>query len=147
MSVVKDKNVNTTNEEPAWSTYTSPKKMEGVMEYVAADSIVKYNVYRTRWLMLGLFVLYSSSNSMQWMQYTIIQDVIVKYYNVPSTLVSWTSMIYMITYVPLIFPGSWLLDKTVGYCFAIKTKTVNCLLEYLYKFTVFNVSQAEYCLK
>ncbi|XP_013149396.1 PREDICTED: uncharacterized MFS-type transporter C09D4.1 isoform X1 [Papilio polytes] len=112
MSVVKDKNVNTANEEPAWSTYTSPRKMEGVMEYVAADSIVKYNVYRTRWLMLGLFVLYSSSNSMQWMQYTIIQDVIVKYYNVPSTLVSWTSMIYMITYVPLIFPGSWLLDKT-----------------------------------
>ncbi|XP_013176880.1 PREDICTED: feline leukemia virus subgroup C receptor-related protein 2 isoform X2 [Papilio xuthus] len=112
MSVVnKNENDNTKAVEPAWSTYTSPKKLEGVMEYVAADSVTKYKVYGTRWIMLGLFVLYSSSNSMQWMQYAIIQDIVVRYYNVQSTVVSWTSMIYMITYVPLIFPGSWLLDK------------------------------------
>ncbi|XP_014358054.2 feline leukemia virus subgroup C receptor-related protein 2 isoform X2 [Papilio machaon] len=113
MSVVnKNENDSTKAVEPAWSTYTSPKKLEGVMEYVASDSVTKYKVHRKRWFMLGLFVLYSTSNSMQWMQYTIIQDIVVRYYNVQSTVVSWTSMIYMITYVPLIFPGSWLLDKT-----------------------------------
>ncbi|KPJ15364.1 putative MFS-type transporter C09D4.1 [Papilio machaon] len=72
---------------------------------------VKYTVYKSRWVMLVLFVIYSASNSLQWTQYTIIQDIVVKYYSVPSTVVSWTSMVYMITYVPLIFPASWLLDK------------------------------------
>ncbi|KPJ00321.1 putative MFS-type transporter C09D4.1 [Papilio xuthus] len=83
--------------------------MDGLKEEMDG---VKYTVYKSRWLMLVLFVIYSASNSLQWTQYTIIQDVVVKYYSVPSTVVSWTSMVYMITYVPLIFPASWLLDKT-----------------------------------
>lgn len=73
-----------------------------------------YTVYRERWLMLAFFVLYSASNSLQWTQYTIIADVIVKYYGVSTNAVSWTSLVYMVTYVPLIFPASWLLDKTVS---------------------------------
>ncbi|XP_059058357.1 uncharacterized MFS-type transporter C09D4.1 [Achroia grisella] len=72
----------------------------------------RYRVYYSRWLILCLFVLFSTSNSMQWTQYAIIQDIVVNYYGVPSTLVSWTSMVYMVTYIPLIFPASWLLDKT-----------------------------------
>ncbi|CAH2256784.1 jg10989 [Pararge aegeria aegeria] len=74
-----------------------------------------YTVYKERWLMLTFFVVYSASNSLQWTQYTIISDIITKYYGVSSNAVSWTSMIYMVTYVPLIFPASWLLDKTVSY--------------------------------
>ncbi|XP_026745794.1 feline leukemia virus subgroup C receptor-related protein 2-like isoform X1 [Trichoplusia ni] len=73
---------------------------------------IKYEVSSTRWIILGMFVIYSASNSMQWTQYAIIQDIVVKYYGVSNIAVSWTSMIYMLTYVPLIFPGSWLLDKT-----------------------------------
>ncbi|KAK7576443.1 hypothetical protein V9T40_012729 [Parthenolecanium corni] len=68
-------------------------------------------LYPRRWLILILFVFYSMSNAMQWIQYSIISDVITKYYNVPSFYVDWTSMIYMVTYIPLIFPGSWLLNK------------------------------------
>ena len=29
--------------------------------------------------------------------------------------VYWTSMIYMVLYIPLIFPASWLLDKKVSF--------------------------------
>lgn len=68
-------------------------------------------VYKVRWLVLSIFVLYSASNAMQWIQYSIIADVIVKYYGVTYTEVDWTSMIYMILYIPFIFPGSYLLDK------------------------------------
>ncbi|PZC72144.1 heme transporter FLVCR2 isoform X1 [Helicoverpa armigera] len=71
-----------------------------------------YDVKQNRWVILCMFVIYSASNSMQWTQYTIIQDIIMKYYGVTGNVVSWTSMVYMITYVPLIFPGSWFLDKT-----------------------------------
>lgn len=85
-----------------------------VMDGLMMENSEGYKVYKSRWLMLVFFVLYSTSNSLQWTQYTIISDIIVKYYGVRSNVVSWTSMVYMITYVPLIFPGSWLLDKTVS---------------------------------
>lgn len=75
---------------------------------------VKHVVYPIRWLVLFVFVFYSASNSMQWVQYTIIQDAVVKYYDVSSSKVYWTSMIFMIMYIPLIFPASFLLDKTVS---------------------------------
>ncbi|XP_047984886.1 uncharacterized MFS-type transporter C09D4.1 isoform X3 [Leguminivora glycinivorella] len=76
------------------------------------DSKVPLIVLKYRWVILLLFVMFSASNAMQWTQYTIISDVVSDYYGVPSTLVSWTSIIYMVTYIPLIFPASWLLDKT-----------------------------------
>jgi hypothetical protein len=37
-----------------------------------------------------------------------------RYYGISSTWVDWTSMIYMILYIPLVFPGSWILDKLVS---------------------------------
>lgn len=86
-----------------------------VMDDLAVDSPrSKYEVLHRRWVILGMFVVYSASNSLQWTQYTIIQDVVVNYYGVSSNFVSWTSMVYMATYVPLIFPASWFLDKTVS---------------------------------
>ncbi|XP_050466312.1 feline leukemia virus subgroup C receptor-related protein 2 isoform X2 [Cataglyphis hispanica] len=72
---------------------------------------LEIKIYKKRWLMLILFVLYSASNAMQWIQYSIIANIVMRYYNVSSFLVDMTSMIYMITYIPLIFPASYLLDK------------------------------------
>jgi FLVCR family feline leukemia virus subgroup C receptor-related protein len=50
---------------------------------------------------------------MQWLQYSMIKDIVIPYYGVDNIAVDWTSMIYMITYVPLVFPASWFLDKMV----------------------------------
>lgn len=93
--------------------------MDGVAEKGMIESPTKkvpteYTVYPIRWLVLIVFVFYSASNGMQWVQYSIIQDAVVKHYGVSSIMVYWTSMIYMITYIPLIFPASWLLDKVVS---------------------------------
>jgi FLVCR family feline leukemia virus subgroup C receptor-related protein len=43
----------------------------------------------------------------------IITSILEKYYSVSTITVYWTSMIYMVTYIPLIVPASWLLDKKV----------------------------------
>lgn len=51
---------------------------------------------------------------MQWIQYSIIANIAMRYYNVSSFLIDMTSMIYMITYIPLIFPASYLLNKFVS---------------------------------
>lgn len=85
----------------------------GIIDSPGKKSPTQYIVYPVRWVVLFIFIFYSASNSMQWIQYSIIQDAVVKYYGVTSITVYWTSMIYMITYIPLIFPASWLLDKTV----------------------------------
>lgn len=87
---------------------------KGDLRLPSDDSLTKYTVYRIRWLILGIFVLYSASNSVQWTQYSIIQDAVVKYYGVSTSFVYWTTMVYMITYIPFIFPASWFMDKMVS---------------------------------
>ena len=72
---------------------------------------LQYIVYKKRWAMLFLFVMYSATNAFQWTELVIISNVIEKYYNVSTLTVTWTSMIYMVTYIPLIFPASWFLQK------------------------------------
>ncbi|XP_055603517.1 feline leukemia virus subgroup C receptor-related protein 2 [Uranotaenia lowii] len=71
----------------------------------------EFRVYKRRWLVLAIFVMYSASNALQWIQYSIIANIVQKYYDITSTWVDWTSMIFMILYIPLIFPASWILDK------------------------------------
>uniref|UniRef100_A0AAG5DGP2 Choline/ethanolamine transporter FLVCR1 n=1 Tax=Anopheles atroparvus TaxID=41427 RepID=A0AAG5DGP2_ANOAO len=71
----------------------------------------EFRMYKRRWLVLAIFVMYSASNSLQWIQYSIIANIVQRYYNITSTWVDWTSMIFMILYIPLIFPASWILDK------------------------------------
>ena len=73
----------------------------------------KYTTYSIRWLILFLFVMYSTSNAFQWTQLVIITNILENYYKVPTLAVSWTSMIFMVTYIPLIFPASWFLQKKV----------------------------------
>lgn len=90
-------------------------------ESIGLPRIEKCKVYKIRWLILGIFVVYSAVNAMQWIQYSIISDVIVKYYGVSTTAVNWTSMIYMILYIPFIFPGSYILDRLVSFLFCFQS--------------------------
>ncbi|CAG10621.1 unnamed protein product, partial [Tetraodon nigroviridis] len=64
-----------------------------------------------RWLMLLLFFTVSMSNAYQWIQYGIISNIIMKFYAVEAVAVDMISMVYMIFYILLIVPSSWLLEK------------------------------------
>lgn len=77
-------------------------------------TITECKLYKRRWLMLVLFVLCSMINAVQWIQYSIISNVVIRFYNVSSFAVDFTSIVYMITYIPLIFPASWILEKKVN---------------------------------
>ncbi|XP_063227851.1 uncharacterized MFS-type transporter C09D4.1-like isoform X1 [Bacillus rossius redtenbacheri] len=68
-------------------------------------------VYKRRWIMLALFVLCAANITVHWMQFSIIANIVMKYYNVSSSAVNWTSMVYMAAYVLLVVPASWLMDK------------------------------------
>ncbi|GIY43631.1 feline leukemia virus subgroup C receptor-related protein 2 [Caerostris darwini] len=75
-------------------------------------------LYRSRFLMLFLFVTYSMSSAFQWIEYSIISNIVSNYYQVQEFAVSWTSMVYMIFYIPLIVPANWILEKR-GLRFAV----------------------------
>ncbi|KAK5646133.1 hypothetical protein RI129_004597 [Pyrocoelia pectoralis] len=68
-------------------------------------------LYRRRWLMLFMFLLTYIFTNMQWNEFSVISDIIMKYYSVSYDTVNWTSMISMIFYLPLAIPGSYFLEK------------------------------------
>ena len=71
---------------------------------------IKTQLYKRRFFVLGIFCLYSLSSAFQWIEYAIIMKMVMKYYNASELAVSWTSMIYMLTYIPLMFVATWMLD-------------------------------------
>ena len=78
---------------------------------IVKDTDPEYVIYKERWLYLLLFVLYSASNSFNWVQLTIIADTVEKYYDVSTLAVTWTAMLYYLPYILLIFPATWYLQN------------------------------------
>ncbi|XP_029316049.1 choline/ethanolamine transporter flvcr2a isoform X3 [Cottoperca gobio] len=92
----------------------------------ASDSVVTPHLYKKRWVIVFLFSAYSLSNAYQWIQYGIISNIMKKFYNVDDFAVDWLSMIYMLTYIPFIFPVTWLLDKKGLRVTALLATALNC---------------------
>ncbi|EFA11809.1 uncharacterized MFS-type transporter C09D4.1 [Tribolium castaneum] len=67
--------------------------------------------YKRRWIILTIFIIYGAVNSYQWIEYSIVNNIITRYYNVTPVMVDWTSIIYMALYAPLVIPASYILDK------------------------------------
>lgn len=63
-----------------------------------------YKVYPRRFAILAIFCLTSLSSGFQWIEYVIIQNIIIRYYNqslphdhnAKNTAVTWTSLSYMV---------------------------------------------------
>ncbi|KAK1135638.1 hypothetical protein K0M31_000225 [Melipona bicolor] len=68
-------------------------------------------VYKKRWLILALYILYTGMSNAQWIQYSIIANVVSRYYGVSSTTVDWTAMSFMAYYVIFIFPATYMVDR------------------------------------
>ncbi|XP_076444900.1 choline/ethanolamine transporter flvcr2a-like [Babylonia areolata] len=115
MKKEKEKEEEMTEEETGTGTGEEGQG-QGEGEGGSKDTV---HVYRRRWLMLVLFCAYSFSNAVQWIHLNIIANVIERYYNssLPaddyqrSMAIDWLSMVFMLAYIPLIFPATWILDK------------------------------------
>ncbi|XP_036298839.1 feline leukemia virus subgroup C receptor-related protein 1 isoform X2 [Pipistrellus kuhlii] len=80
-----------------------------------------------RFVVLLIFSLYSMVNAFQWIQYSIISNIFEGFYGVSSLHINWLSMVYMLAYVPLIFPATWLLDTRGLRLTALLGSGLNCL--------------------
>ncbi|XP_046877344.1 feline leukemia virus subgroup C receptor-related protein 2 isoform X4 [Hypomesus transpacificus] len=67
-------------------------------------------IYRRRWVMLFLFSGLSASNAFMWLQYGIISNIFMRFYDIDMLAIDWLSMIYFLSYIPLLVPVLWLLD-------------------------------------
>lgn len=76
----------------------------------AGGGRVETRLSRRRLAVLAVFSCYSLVNAFQWIQYSILSNVFVHFYSVSFTEIDWLSMVYMVAYVPLILPATWLLD-------------------------------------
>lgn len=92
----------------------------------AAEKKLETRLYRRRFAVLTVFSLYSLVNAFQWIQYSIIANVFARYYGVTNSKVDWLSIVYMVTYVPLIFPATWMLDRKGLRLTALLGAGLNC---------------------
>ncbi|XP_065215553.1 uncharacterized MFS-type transporter C09D4.1-like isoform X2 [Planococcus citri] len=77
-----------------------------------SDMDFAFKLSKRRWLIMILFMIYAINGAIQWVQFSIISDLVVKYYNDTSaTQVEWTTTCFMLAYVIFIVPSLYLLDK------------------------------------
>ena len=82
-----------------------------VVETAHLIPLIETKLYKRRWVMLFLFSICSMSNAFMWLQYSIISNIFVHFYNINTLAIDWLSMIYFLTYIPLIVPVMWSLNN------------------------------------
>ncbi|XP_030768260.1 uncharacterized MFS-type transporter C09D4.1-like [Sitophilus oryzae] len=68
-------------------------------------------VYKYRWIVLGLYVLVCMISFLQTLEFSIIANIIIKYYKVGEFLVDLTCVIFFIAYIIFFYPISYLIEK------------------------------------
>ncbi|XP_058843857.1 heme transporter FLVCR2-like isoform X2 [Acipenser ruthenus] len=92
-----------------------------------AEQAPTTRLYKRRWVILFLFSAFSMCNSFQWIQYGIINNIFMKFYNVTSFSIDSMSVIYICTYILLMFPVNWLLYKKGLRVIAVLGSGLNCV--------------------
>ena len=73
-----------------------------------------YRLYPYRWVVLAVFMLINIAMQMLWITYAPITGIAAKFYGVTDLQIGFLSMTFMIAFIPLSLPVSWLID-TIGF--------------------------------
>jgi fucose permease len=69
-----------------------------------------FKVYGYRWVMLAVFMFIVAVNQMLWITFASITNDAVKFYGVSDLSIGLLSMIFMIVYIVISIPASWVID-------------------------------------
>ena len=78
----------------------------------------KYIVYGYRWVVLGVFMLINLVIQMLWITYAPITGPAASFYQVSDLYIGLLAMSFMIAFIPLSIPVSWVID-TYGFRLAV----------------------------
>jgi MFS family permease len=82
-----------------------------------------YRVYGYRWVVLGVFMLVNLAVQMLWITFAPITGPAAKFYGVSDLMIGTLAMSFMITYLFVTFPASWVID-TFGFRIAVSIGVV-----------------------
>jgi MFS family permease len=82
-----------------------------------------YRLYRYRWVVLASFMFTNLTIQMLWIAYAPITGPAASYYGVSDLQIGMLSMTFMIAFIPLAIPVSWLID-TYGFRLAVSIGAV-----------------------
>ncbi len=71
----------------------------------------EFKVYGSRWVMLVLYMLMVAVNQLLWITFAPITGDATKYYGVSDLQIGILSMCFMIVYIVVSIPASWIIDK------------------------------------
>jgi cyanate permease len=69
-----------------------------------------YKVYSYRWIILTVFMMAVAINQLMWITFAPITSIAVDYYKVSDIGIGLLSMIFMIVYIIVSIPASWIID-------------------------------------
>jgi len=69
-----------------------------------------YRVYGYRWVVLAVFMLVNLTMQLLWIAYAPITSMASTYYGVSELWIGLLAMSFMIAFIPLSLPASWLID-------------------------------------
>ncbi len=78
----------------------------------------QYRLYGYRWVVLALFMFVNLTIQMLWISYAPITGPAAAFYGVTDLKIGLLSMVFMIAFVPLSIPVSWVID-TYGFRLAV----------------------------
>jgi cyanate permease len=71
----------------------------------------EFRVYGRRWIMLVIFMLLIAANQLLWITFAPITGDASNYYSVSDLKIGILSMCFMIVYIAVSIPASWIIDK------------------------------------
>jgi len=70
-----------------------------------------FKIYRIRWIMLTVYMFMVAVNQLLWITFAPITGDATKYYGVSDLRIGILSMCFMIVYIVVSIPASWIIDK------------------------------------
>ena len=71
----------------------------------------KFKVYSSRWIILVVYMLMVAVNQLLWITFAPITGDATKYYGVSDLQIGLLSMCFMIVYIVISIPASWIIDR------------------------------------
>jgi len=75
-----------------------------------SPAAAQFVAYGERWFQLALFCVLSMSNALLWITFAPISNHAQEFYGVSTIAINMMSVVFMIAYIPVVFPASYFLD-------------------------------------
>jgi len=82
-----------------------------VMQTKPVEATQSFQLYPYRWVVLGVFMFINLTIQMLWITYAPITGTAAQFYGVTDLQIGFLAMSFMIAFIPLSIPVSWVIDS------------------------------------